>query len=90
VYVAPGAELGSCANPVTVGRETGFNLAFQRQETAMTVLERAAQEVADAAAQPPFLFQLPFERTAELAGLPPATVLTAEAESLRNAFGTQP
>jgi hypothetical protein len=28
----------------------------------MTVLERAAQEVADAAAQPPFLFQLPLEK----------------------------
>ena len=27
----------------------------------MTVLERAAQEVADAAAHPPFLFQLPLE-----------------------------
>jgi acetyl esterase/lipase len=28
----------------------------------MTVLERAAQEVADAAARPPFLFQLPLEK----------------------------
>jgi hypothetical protein len=48
-------------SPIAVGRETGFDSRSNGKEIAVTVLERAAQEVADAAAHPPFLFQLPLE-----------------------------
>jgi hypothetical protein len=51
----------------------------------MTVLERAAQEIADAAAHPLFLFQFPLKegRDRETGRPAPATVLTAEADMVR-------